>query len=61
MLIDGAKIAKTIEMRVAEAIRHTHRPPGLAFILVGDDPASQTYIRMKKKKCQEVGHHFDRP
>ncbi len=55
MIIDGAKIAETIETRVAEAIRHTHRPPGLAFILVGDNPASQTYIRMKKKKCQEVG------
>ncbi|HEY2809856.1 MAG TPA: bifunctional methylenetetrahydrofolate dehydrogenase/methenyltetrahydrofolate cyclohydrolase FolD [Rhabdochlamydiaceae bacterium] len=55
-LIDGKAIAKGIEDKIAQAIRHLkHRPPGLAFILVGNHPASQTYIRMKKKKCEEVG------
>ncbi|MGE0014868.1 MAG: bifunctional 5,10-methylenetetrahydrofolate dehydrogenase/5,10-methenyltetrahydrofolate cyclohydrolase [Candidatus Methanomethylophilaceae archaeon] len=33
--------------------------PGLAVVLVGDDPASQTYVRMKGKMCQELGMHSD--
>jgi methylenetetrahydrofolate dehydrogenase (NADP+) / methenyltetrahydrofolate cyclohydrolase len=56
LLIDGAAIAKKIQDQVAHAIAHLkHRKPGLAFILVGENPASQTYIRMKKKRCEEVG------
>jgi methylenetetrahydrofolate dehydrogenase (NADP+) / methenyltetrahydrofolate cyclohydrolase len=56
MLIDGTAIAKTIQDQVAHAIVHLHhRKPGLAFILVGDNPASQTYIRMKKRRCEEAG------
>jgi len=55
-LIDGTAIAKTIQDQIAHAISHLrHRKPGLAFILVGNDPASKTYIRLKKKRCQEVG------
>jgi methylenetetrahydrofolate dehydrogenase (NADP+)/methenyltetrahydrofolate cyclohydrolase len=55
-LIDGTKIAKTIQDQMAKAISSlSHRKPGLAFILVGKNPASQTYIRMKKKRCSEVG------
>jgi methylenetetrahydrofolate dehydrogenase (NADP+)/methenyltetrahydrofolate cyclohydrolase len=61
MLIDGTAIAKKIQEQIAHAIAHlSHRKPGLAFVLVGDQPASKTYIRMKKKRCQEVGiHSFD--
>ncbi len=56
MLIDGTAIAKKIQDQVAHAITHLHhRKPGLAFLLVGDNPASQTYIRMKKRRCEEVG------
>jgi methylenetetrahydrofolate dehydrogenase (NADP+)/methenyltetrahydrofolate cyclohydrolase len=56
MLIDGTAIAKKIQDQVAHAIAHLqHRKPGLAFILVGNNPASQTYIRMKKKRCEEIG------
>lgn len=57
MLIDGIAIAKKIEGTIAQAISQlkTGRPPGLAFVLVGDHPASRAYVRMKKKKCQEVG------
>jgi methylenetetrahydrofolate dehydrogenase (NADP+) / methenyltetrahydrofolate cyclohydrolase len=55
-LIDGTAIAKSIETTIANAIRSLkHRPPGLAFILVGDHPPSRAYVRMKKKKCLEVG------
>ncbi len=56
MIIDGTAIAKQIESQVQKAISHlTHRRPGLAFIIVGENPASQSYVRMKKKKCAEVG------
>lgn len=55
ILIDGIATAKKIQEQIAHAISHLKRKPGLAFILVGDDPASQTYIRMKKKRCEEVG------
>src|ERR1700678_47421 len=55
-VIDGTTIASQIDKKIAEAIsRLKHRKPGLAFILVGTNPASQTYIRMKKKRCEEVG------
>lgn len=55
-IIDGIAIAKTIEENIAHAVRGLKmRPPTLAFILVGDKPASRSYVRMKKKKCQEVG------
>ncbi len=56
MMIDGTRIANQIEMQIAKAIGSLkHRPPGLAFLLVGDHPASRSYIKMKKKKCKEVG------
>jgi methylenetetrahydrofolate dehydrogenase (NADP+)/methenyltetrahydrofolate cyclohydrolase len=56
MIIDGAAIASAIQKNIAHAIgRLTHRPPGLAFVMVGENPASRTYIRMKKKECAAVG------
>jgi methylenetetrahydrofolate dehydrogenase (NADP+)/methenyltetrahydrofolate cyclohydrolase len=55
MIIDGTAIAKKIEAQIADATRHLSRKPGLAFLLVGNHPASRSYIKMKKKKCQEVG------
>jgi methylenetetrahydrofolate dehydrogenase (NADP+) / methenyltetrahydrofolate cyclohydrolase len=55
-LIDGALIAKKIEGEIALSISSMKkRTPGLAFVLVGDDPASRTYIKMKKKHCAALG------
>lgn len=55
-LIDGKAIAKVIQKKIESSISTlSHRKPGLAFVLVGNDPASQTYIQMKKKRCTEVG------
>lgn len=58
-LIDGTAIAadvrQTIAVRVAELTAATGRKPGLATVLVGEDPASQAYVRMKGKNCLEVG------
>ena len=59
-VIDGAAIAAAIRVEVArrvKAIRARGVRPGLAVILVGDDPASQVYVRMKGKACEEAGMH----
>lgn len=54
-LIDGKHVAKKIESALRLKVGTFTRPPGLAFILVGNNPASKTYVKMKKKKCQEIG------
>lgn len=55
-LLDGTSLSSEIEKEVKTAIEAlTGRKPGLAFVLVGSHPASQTYIRMKKKRCAQVG------
>lgn len=55
MLIDGKAIAQKVRAEVAEGVRALARPPGLATVLVGDDPASHAYVASKHKACQEVG------
>ena len=55
-LIDGKKIAHDIQTSIAHQVSALKgRKPGLAFILVGDNPASQTYVRTKKKACAHTG------
>jgi 5,10-methylene-tetrahydrofolate dehydrogenase/methenyl tetrahydrofolate cyclohydrolase len=58
-IIDGKAIAEEIRRRiandVAELKEKRHVIPGLATVLVGDNPASQTYVRMKQRACEEVG------
>jgi len=60
-IIDGKKIAEDIRAEVKrDAAAFTAArgfPPGLAFILVGDNPASQSYVRSKGKACAELGFH----
>ena len=57
--IDGKAFAAALRERVAEHVSHlkqTHGvTPGLAVVLVGDDPASQVYVRSKEKQTAEVG------
>jgi methylenetetrahydrofolate dehydrogenase (NADP+)/methenyltetrahydrofolate cyclohydrolase len=59
-LIDGVALSKTLRADIgarAAALAATGRRPGLAVILVGDDPASAVYVRNKVKACQECGFH----
>ncbi len=59
-LIDGSALSKSIRADVAlRAAALTERGvrPGLAVVLVGDDPASQVYVRNKVKACHEAGLH----
>ena len=56
-IIDGKKIAEQIKDELIEEIamlNNKGRTPGLATVLVGDDPASATYVRMKEKMCNEL-------
>jgi methylenetetrahydrofolate dehydrogenase (NADP+)/methenyltetrahydrofolate cyclohydrolase len=58
-ILDGKAIAKTIRAEVADGIKDLQGQagitPGLAAILVGDNPASATYVRTKSRACKEVG------
>lgn len=61
-LIDGKKISSDIKAEIAERVRQMkaagHNAPHLAFILVGDDGASTTYVDGKVKACKEVGFNY---
>ena len=58
-IIDGKQIAaelrKSLKQRVDKRLANGLRKPGLAVILVGNDPASEVYVRNKRKGCDEVG------
>ena len=57
--IDGTLISKTVRSevaaRVAARLESGLRAPGLAVVLVGEDPASQVYVGSKRRACEEVG------
>ena len=60
-ILDGKALAKKIEQRVSTEVdelrKKTGYVPGLAVILVGNDPASSAYVNMKKKACDRVGFY----
>lgn len=58
-IIDGKQLAQSIrediKRQIAERVAQGKNPPGLATILVGNDPASRTYVRNKHRACEDVG------
>ncbi len=54
-ILDGKVLAKKIKQQVAAQAATLPRRPGLAVILVGENPASQVYVRGKEKDCEECG------
>lgn len=57
-IINGKEIAKEIRVEIENEIlklKNRNITPGLAVILVGEDPASRTYVRMKQKMCGDLG------
>lgn len=58
-LIDGKKIAVQVKQELADEVGRIKaqggRAPHLVAVLVGNDPASETYVASKVKACQEVG------
>jgi methylenetetrahydrofolate dehydrogenase (NADP+)/methenyltetrahydrofolate cyclohydrolase len=58
--IDGRKLAALIRADLKVRVTTMATKPGLAIILVGDDPASHTYVRLKERAAQEIGLRFIR-
>jgi methylenetetrahydrofolate dehydrogenase (NADP+)/methenyltetrahydrofolate cyclohydrolase len=60
-IIDGKAVAEQVRERVRAEVAAMDPKPGLATILIGDDPGSHVYVRNKRKACAEVGiesfHH----
>ncbi len=54
-LIDGAKVASRVREEIQRVISRMPIKPGLATILVGDDPASAVYVGSKRRTCTEMG------
>jgi len=67
-IIDGKAIASALRAEVAakikERVANGLRPPGLAVVLVGNDSASEIYVRNKRRACDDVGivsYSYDLP
>ncbi|MFO2976505.1 bifunctional methylenetetrahydrofolate dehydrogenase/methenyltetrahydrofolate cyclohydrolase FolD [Legionella pneumophila] len=67
-LIDGREISALRRTELKQRVQHHvglgQRPPGLAVVLIGNDPASVIYVSNKRKACEEVGitsHSYDLP
>lgn len=62
-IIDGKAISTQMRVEIAEQtkayIEKTGEKPGLAVIIVGEDPASKVYVRNKKRACEEVGFYSE--
>jgi len=54
-LLDGQALADTVKQQVAAQVKDLSVTPGLGTILVGDDPASHSYVGAKIRDCEEVG------
>ncbi len=59
-LIDGKGMADGILSDIRMQISRMFRAPGLAIVLVGDDPASHTYVKLKEQAASRVGMHFEK-
>ena len=63
MIIDGKTISQAVRAEIAEDTRRftekTGITPGLAVVIVGTDPASQVYVRNKRRACAEVGFYSE--
>jgi methylenetetrahydrofolate dehydrogenase (NADP+)/methenyltetrahydrofolate cyclohydrolase len=58
-ILNGKALAQKMQaelaVRVSHAVGQGHRPPGLAVLMVGDNPASAAYVRNKERACEKVG------
>ncbi|MEK7631626.1 MAG: bifunctional 5,10-methylenetetrahydrofolate dehydrogenase/5,10-methenyltetrahydrofolate cyclohydrolase [Patescibacteria group bacterium] len=59
-LIDGRQLAASIRADLTTKVTGMAPKPGLAIVLVGDDVASHTYVRLKERAAKEIGLHFVR-
>ena len=54
-IMDGKALAEKIRARIKAEVQNLRQKPGLAAIIVGENPASKLYVDMKRKTCDEVG------
>lgn len=63
MIIDGRKIADEVQEEIAKEVKKIRENygiiPGLATISVGEDPASKTYLSMKRRACERIAIHYE--
>ena len=59
VIMDGKKLAQQIKDEVRQRVEAMSSRPGLAMVIVGDDPAGQVYESGKKKDCQQCGIYCD--
>src|SRR5690625_6031905 len=55
--IDGRALSAPGRTEVAQGVQNLDMTPGLAVVIVGDDPASHIYVRNKAKACEQLGMH----
>lgn len=59
MILDGKALAAKRKAELACKVKDLSRKPGLAVILVGEDPASRVYVTSKRKDCEECGYYSE--
>ena len=59
MIIDGKAISAKVREEIRLEVEKMDKKPGLAVIIVGEDPASKVYVRNKAKGCEEVGFYSE--
>lgn len=59
-LLDGTAYAKAIRAKITDRVHALPSKPGLAILLIGDDPASHVYVNLKQHACEEAGIFFER-
>lgn len=59
-ILDGKMLAEQIQPNTANIIQKTHADPGLAAVLVGDNPASRLYVSLKEKAAEKIGIRFNK-
>ena len=58
-IIDGSAIAAKVRAELKIKVSKLRKKPGLAFVLVGENPASEVYVKFKGKACEEVGFYSE--
>ncbi len=59
VIIDGKAVSAKVRREIADKVAGMRQKPGLAVIIVGEDPASKVYVRNKAKGCAEVGFYSE--
>ena len=60
IILDGKSLAKIIQEKIKKRVDLMERKPGLAVLLVGNNPASEIYVKLKEQACHDVGIHFEK-